>query len=77
MQNRYGAAITHVQSGMKILSEVQYNASTGLHQHGALSVSQIPHISIKVLEELFMRLDQQVFKVTLPVHAIPYTNHCR
>jgi hypothetical protein len=70
MQSRYGATITHVQGGMKILSGVEYNADMSLHQHDTLRVSQIPYISIKKLERLFMRLDLQVFQVSLPAYAI-------
>ncbi|RDW65135.1 hypothetical protein BP6252_10786 [Coleophoma cylindrospora] len=60
MQGRYGPAIVHVQSGMKILCEVKYDEKTRRHEHNALGVSNIPYVSMEFLEELFMRLDLQV-----------------
>jgi hypothetical protein len=65
MQSSYGSAITHVQSGMKILCEVYYNEKTGRHQHNVLGASEIPYVPMKMLEEMFMRLDLQVTQVRL------------
>ncbi|KAL3420045.1 C6 zinc finger domain-containing protein [Phlyctema vagabunda] len=59
MQSSYGSAITHVQSGMKVLSEVEYNKETHRHQHDVLGTSEIPYASIGMLEEMFVRLDLQ------------------
>jgi len=64
MQSRYGSAITHVQSGMKILSEVKYNEETRHHQHEVLGASA--YVSIGILEEMFEHLDLQVTQVRLP-----------
>jgi hypothetical protein len=58
MQSNYGSAIKHVQSGMKILSEVQYNEQQPYHS--VLEAAAVPYIPMEVLEELFMRLDLQV-----------------
>ena len=66
MQSNYGSAITHVQSGMEILSEVNYNQETRRHQHDVLGASGIPYVSIQMLEEMFVRLDFQVTQVSLP-----------
>ena len=66
MQSNYGSAITHVQSGMKILSEVKYNAETRRHQHDVLGVYKIPYVSIEILQELFVRLDLQATQVRFP-----------
>ncbi|KAH8797619.1 hypothetical protein F5884DRAFT_687858 [Xylogone sp. PMI_703] len=60
MQGSYGSAIAHVQSGMKIMCEVKYNEKTRRYQHNVLRVSEIPYVSIEVLEQLFVRLDLQV-----------------
>ncbi|KAE9374871.1 hypothetical protein N431DRAFT_336663 [Stipitochalara longipes BDJ] len=60
MQGSYGSAITHAQSGMKILCEVKYNEETCRHQHDVLEVSEVPYISIEMLQEMFVRLDLQV-----------------
>jgi hypothetical protein len=65
MQSRYGSAITHVQSGIKILCEVKYDEETRQHQHDSLKASKIPYISIGMLEEMFVRLDLQVSQVRL------------
>jgi hypothetical protein len=66
MQSSYGSAITHVQSGMKILCEVEYNEETRRHQHDVLRASGIPYVPIEMLEEMFVRLDLQVTQVSLP-----------
>jgi hypothetical protein len=66
MQNSYGSAITHVQSGMKVLCEVKYNKNTRRYQHDVLGASEIPYVSIEMLEEMFMRLDLQATQVRLP-----------
>jgi len=63
MQGSYGPAILHVQSGMKILSQVQYNAITESHEHDVLGASEIPYVSMDVLERLFVGLDLQVTQV--------------
>ena len=55
---------------MKILSEVEYNPNTGLHRHSTLRVSHIPFFPMDMLEKLFVRLDRQVFQVSLLPHAI-------
>ncbi|KFY02918.1 hypothetical protein V490_00366 [Pseudogymnoascus sp. VKM F-3557] len=60
MLSRYGSAITHVQSGIKILCEVNYIKETRRHQHNALKVSKLPYIPIDMLQEMFVRLDFQV-----------------
>ncbi|QKX61008.1 uncharacterized protein TRUGW13939_08154 [Talaromyces rugulosus] len=60
MQSSYGSAITHIQSGMKVLCEVKYNERIRRHQHDVLRVSEVPYAPIKLLEEMFMRLDHQI-----------------
>lgn len=65
MQNNYGSAITHVQSGMKILSEINYDEEYHQHQHDILRVSKIPYASIEMLQEMFVRLDNQATQVGL------------
>jgi hypothetical protein len=64
MQSSYGPAITHVQSGMKILCEVQYSGQQP--QHSVLEASAVPYVPMPMLEELFMRLDLQVTQVRPP-----------
>lgn len=65
MLSRYGSAITHVQSGIKILCEVNYDEETRHHQHDVLKVSELPYISIDMLQDMFVRLDFQVSQVRL------------
>jgi hypothetical protein len=69
MQSSYGSAITHIQSGMKILCEVKYNEETRRHQHNVLGASEIPYLSIMMLQEMFVHLDLQVTQVRLPDYA--------
>jgi hypothetical protein len=61
MQGNYGPGITHFQSGMKILGEVEHQ---GQHlSHSVLEASPVPYVPIEMLEALFMRLDLQVNQV--------------
>lgn len=64
MRSSYGSAITHVQSGMKILSEVKYDEKTRCYQHDVLVASKLPYVSIEVLKEMFMRVDHRVTQVS-------------
>jgi hypothetical protein len=61
MQSSYGSAITHVQSGIRILYEVQFNG-----RHATLEASKVPYVPMDILEELMMRLDLQVTQVSNP-----------
>lgn len=58
MQSSYGSAIKHVQSGMKILSEIQYNGQQP--HHSVLKATAVPYVPMSVLDEVFMRLDLQM-----------------
>ncbi|TVY42072.1 hypothetical protein LSUB1_G001848 [Lachnellula subtilissima] len=60
MQCSYGSAITHIQSGMKILCEVKYNEETRRHEHDVLGASESPYVSIERVQEMFVHLDHQV-----------------
>jgi hypothetical protein len=63
MNGSYGSAITHVQSGIKILCEVECKEESVRHQYGVLGASTIPYASVETLEEMFVRLDLQVTQV--------------
>jgi hypothetical protein len=65
MQSSYGSAITHIQSGIKILCEVKYNKDSRRYQHDVFKASRIPYASIEMLEEMFVRLDHQIIQVSL------------
>lgn len=69
MQSSYGSAITHVQSGMKILSEIKYHEETRRRQHPVLRASDIPYASIEMLEEMFVQLDLRATQVSLQMCA--------
>jgi hypothetical protein len=51
---------------MKILCEVKYSEEIGRRQHAFLGASEVPYLSIEMLEEMFMHLDLQVTQVRLP-----------
>ena len=59
MQSNYGSAISHIQSGLKIL--VQFARKQ--QSHLILQSSEVPYVSMEMLEEIFMRLDLQVSQV--------------
>jgi hypothetical protein len=63
MQGSYAQAITHIQSGCKILCEMEYNQQTKEHHHDVLAASKFPYVPILKLEELFLRLDLSVVEV--------------
>jgi hypothetical protein len=65
MQSSYGSAITHVQSGLKILCEIEHNKESQQQQYGVFSASENPYVSVKILEEIFAHLDLQVIQVRL------------
>lgn len=77
MQSSYGSAITHVQSGMKILSEVKYNDKMRRYQHHVLEASEIPYASIELMGEIFVRLDHQVTQVSPQFAEIGHSNKSR
>lgn len=51
---------------MKVLCEIKHNIETRRYQHDFLRVSEIPYVSIKKLEEMFVLLDLQATQVRLP-----------
>ncbi|KAE8447220.1 hypothetical protein EG329_011051 [Mollisiaceae sp. DMI_Dod_QoI] len=63
MQGSYGPAIAHIRSGSKILSEMQYDDMNGKYSHKDLEVSNNPYVPRAVLEDLFIRLEFQVFQM--------------
>jgi hypothetical protein len=66
MQTRYGSAITHIQSGVKILSEVEYNEETRRRQHNILGISETPYATIEMLEQMYVYLDFRITQVLPP-----------
>ena len=76
LRGHHGSALSHIKSGVKILSEVEHKDG-GEQHHGVLMTSRHPFVDIQELEILFNRLDYQVAPVcprSLPLisHA-----HCR
>ena len=55
--------MSHINSGVKILSEIHSNDEKG-PSHGSLTVSSRPFIELANLEVLFNRLDSQVVAMT-------------
>jgi hypothetical protein len=64
MQGTYGSAIAHLQSGSKIICEVQYDEERKSYHHGSLRSSPIPYVPMDSLEELVIRLDLQMTQVS-------------
>lgn len=63
MQGNYGSVIVHIQSGMKILSEVKYNESNTRHEHRLLGDAVASYLPMTVLEEIFARIDLRATQV--------------
>ena len=62
LRGHHGSALSHISSGVKILTEVEHNDGGGQH-HGVLMSSQYPFVDFRELEILFNRLDYQVAQV--------------
>lgn len=58
LRGHHGSALSHVNSGVKILSEVEFN-NNGEQHHGVLTASPHPFVNLQELEILFNRLDAQ------------------
>ncbi len=58
IQSSYGPAITYIQSGMTMLSEVKYKGQQS--HHLCLEGLAVLYVPGEILEELFMQLDLQV-----------------
>ena len=57
--------MSHISSGVKILSEVHANKD-GKQCHSALTLSPYPYVDLKSLEVFFTRLDAGVAQVSQP-----------
>ena len=64
LRGHHGSALSHIQSGVKILSEVAIN-DHGEQNHGVLMTSPHPFVHFWQLEILFNRLDAQTSQVCL------------
>ena len=62
LRGHHGSALSHIKSGVKILTEVEHNDG-GEQHHGVLMTSQHPFVDFRELEILFNRLDYQVAQV--------------
>ena len=62
MRAHHGLALSHIQSGVKILSEVEFN-SDGDQFHSVLTTSRHPFVDFQELEIKFNRLDSQAAQV--------------
>lgn len=77
MQSSYDSAVTHVKSGMKILSEVTYSQETHDYQHDVLGEYKTPYASLGMLQEMFVHLDLQATQVDSPALKLIYSNRSR
>jgi hypothetical protein len=64
MQGTYGPAIAHLQSGSKILCEIQYDEGRKSYHHESLQSSPVPYVPMESLEEVVIRLDLQMTQVS-------------
>lgn len=65
MQGHHAAAMSHIQSGAKLLCEIAYDRRNGVLQHEVLgSRSEIhSYAPLEVLAPIFARLDPRVTAV--------------
>ena len=62
LRGHHGSALSHITSGVKILSEVR-TSEDGIATHRSLTVSKNPYVGLANLEVLFNRLNTQVAQV--------------
>ncbi|GKZ28226.1 hypothetical protein AbraIFM66950_000038 [Aspergillus brasiliensis] len=74
MSGHYVAALSHIRSGIKILGEVVYDASTGTYHHPLLRPSTVPNLEIDELRKLLIRLQIQVYTLTRSEEDSPACN---
>lgn len=67
LRGHHGSALSHITSGVNILSEVHASAD-GKRSHGALTVSAHPYAELQTLEVFFNRLHAGVCQVRLSFH---------
>lgn len=59
LRGHYGSAISHVQSGVKIISSAKESISPQANHSSSLKSSLIPCVSLETLKVIFARLDFQ------------------
>jgi hypothetical protein len=63
MHGSYGPAIAHIQSGCKILGELENDKNAKQYRHDILGASKAPYVPLEDLQSLFLRLDLSVMEV--------------
>lgn len=74
LRGHHGSALSHIRSGVKILSEIRTKSKDRLILD-AVTVSVFPHVRLVTLEVIFNRLDSQVAQVSLLVPGKFTTTH--
>lgn len=64
LSGHYGPAINHVQSGMKILSEVSYDPGSGTFRHPHLQPSTVTTLEMENTRKILLRLQGQSITLT-------------
>lgn len=74
VRRHHGSAMSHISSGVKILSELLPNAQRG-EPAGSLKISAIPYVDLQSFEVIFNRLNSQASQIAgLPAMQFNSTN---
>ena len=64
MLGSYGSALKHMNSGAKMLCEMESKEESNGSHCGLLRASTIPYVPMETLDNIFLRLNLQVSQVT-------------
>jgi hypothetical protein len=64
MYGSYGPAIAHLQSGNKIICEINFDVRSRTHRHDTLRTSHAPYVPMETLEQLFLSTSLHIFQVS-------------
>jgi hypothetical protein len=76
LQGHYASALSHVQSGVKILAECRAADEYGQNAKASVSIAPNPFIDIDTLEVLITRLNIQAMEVRSPPFTIQPRQEC-
>jgi hypothetical protein len=70
MYGSYGPAIAHLQSGNKIICEINFDVRSRTHRHAALRTSPAPYVPMETLEQLFLSTSLHISQVSFPLDEV-------
>ena len=72
LRGHFASALSHIRSGVKILSEIRFHGEEPQSRHSFVRSSAIPYVPLESLEVLFCRLDFQATQVRITSTLVEY-----